>query len=179
MKEYKLKPNGEWVNTQTFTDSITNKDMYYGNVLSIDGDWMALGYNYYSSINEEDKVLNNAGAVHLYQKLNSQWLLKQILSEENPVAYNNFGNYVGLKDDILVVGIPGYKKPEDKSMGAISIFKRIGNIWTKIQTIYADAAINSLNFGSGIVIEGEQIIVTDSKGIHIIENKKDCNGNWR
>jgi hypothetical protein len=176
VKEYQLKPNGEWVNIQTFTDSITNKDTYYGDVLSVDNDWMVLGYNYYSPINEEDKVLNNAGSVHLFQKVNSKWVLKQILTEENPVAYNNFGDYVSIKDDILVVGIPGYKNKEGENVGAISIYKRIENIWTRIQTVYGDAATSSSNFGSGIVIQGEQIIVSDSRGIHIIENKKDCNG---
>jgi len=128
-------PNGEWVATQTITDSITGRDTYYGEVLSVDNDWMALSNAYDKRLDGEGNELISAGSVHLSQKVNDKWVLKQVLFEENPVTYNNFGKYVALKGDLLVVGIPNYQNQDGKNIGAITIFKKNENVSTKIQSV--------------------------------------------
>ena len=71
----------------------------FGCSVAIDGDWLAVGAS-----DSTVGVARSTGAVHLFHNDKGTWVYRQSLFQENPLAYQAFGNAVALRGATLVVG---------------------------------------------------------------------------
>jgi hypothetical protein len=118
VKEYKLMPNGTWVNTDTIDIGITNTDTYFGNDIVVEGNLMAVGAHNYD-VTGPSSTLKNAGAVFLYERVKGKWSLVQTLTEKTPGQYHYFGSSLALKKGMLAIGARGATDSANVNTGAV------------------------------------------------------------
>lgn len=173
VKEFRLQPSGEWVNTQTLETGVTTYDTYFGQFLSVDDNHqMAVGAPYFA-VHHEEASLSGAGKVFIYERVNNTWILQQELISPAPRSSEHFGNDVLIKGDMLIIVSQDTRNPSDKISGAIHIYNKINTKWILTQTYYPE---NQSQIGRNVFYENGQIISFGYSSVHILENIKDCQG---
>lgn len=174
VKEFRLQPNGNWVNTQTLETGVTTHDTYFGAFLSVDNNQhMAIGAAYFDVPGSDQTLLNSAGKVFIYKRVNNVWTLQQEIVSPASQANESFGSDVLIKGDILLITAKYTRDAEKNTTGALYIYKRMNGVWTLAQTYYSETR-NQI--GNNVFFENNQIISFGYNGIHILENLKDCQG---
>jgi hypothetical protein len=127
------------------TTFINNADIRErkGNVISIHGDFAAVGAPFYGT----------GGAVYIYKKINGQWVQQQILIQ----SAGSFGISLDLYGDYLVVGSPFYVSGLS-TRGRITLYKKSGNSFVLL-THYQPPVFTDEFFGASISIHGGLIAV--------------------
>jgi hypothetical protein len=74
----------------------------------------------------------------------------------SPATGSNFGFYVDMDDDTIVVGVPG-----ELGGGAVYVFQRTGNSWTQTQQIVRPEADPSTSFGRTVALNRNVLLVGD------------------
>lgn len=101
----------------------------FGCSVAIDGDWLAVGAS-----DSTLGAMRSTGAVHLFRNDNGTWVYRQSLFQENPLAYQAFGNAVALRGDTLAVGSWG----TNRFGGRVFVYNLAANgIWTLTTTLDA------------------------------------------
>lgn len=153
----------------------------FGKIVVIDNDTLVVGVpgedsNYIGVFNSqptEDNSSSNSGAVYIYKKNGTTWVLEAFIKSPTPAISQAFGQAIAIKDDYLVIGAPGedagtngiVNSPTGNSdtsasnSGAVYFYKRSGSVWTQISYIKADDNITNLFFGSSVAISNDHIIV--------------------
>ncbi len=115
-----------------------NQDYFgYGNSISIEGNWMAIGEGY------GDSLTTNAGSVHLYNKDQGgvdNWGFVKTIHGSSSSAYDYFGIGARMNDEMLFVIAP-YNDDIGLDVGAGYIFaKDQGGVdnWGEVAKIYPD-----------------------------------------
>jgi cysteine-rich repeat protein len=143
--------------------------------ISADGSTMAIGAAGESSGtgNPADNSVEFAGAVYVYKRTKDIWILQAYLKASS-FGFDGFGGSVALSGDgsTLVVGDAGEDSaatgidgdPFDKSAqnaGAVYVFSRNGETWTK------QAYIKASNTGAGDFFGGPVAISTDGSTLAV------------
>ena len=174
VKEFRLQPNGNWVNTQTLTTGVTTYSTYFGQFLSVDNNQqMAIGAADFKVPGSDQTLLNAAGKVFIYKRVNNVWTLQQEIVSPAPQAYENFGTDVLIKGDILLIAADYTRNVVKNTTGALYIYKRMNGVWTLAQTYYSET---QNQIGRNVFFENNQIISFGYSGVHVLENLKDCQG---
>jgi len=174
IKEFRLQPNGKWVNTQTLKSGITTYDTYFGQFLSVDNNQqMAVGAADFKVTGPNETLLNSAGKVFIYKRVNNVWTLQQEIVSPEPHEYEGFGGDVFIKGDMLIIASEYWTDIPGSPKGALYIYKNIDGVWTLAQT-YKSETNNQI--GRNIAYENDQIISFGYRSIHVLENLKDCQG---
>ncbi|HHI79257.1 MAG TPA: hypothetical protein ENK02_04705 [Planctomycetes bacterium] len=94
----------------------------FGESTAISGNLMAVGAS------DERVTGNYAGAVYVYKKVGTSWVLDARLTAPVPTALDRFGSTVALSGSVLVVGAPAILSKVHN--GRIHIFRRKNGKWT-------------------------------------------------
>jgi hypothetical protein len=152
---------GSWSQEAYIKASNANRDDYFSNSVSINGDTLAVGAiaedsNQTTIINgsnaSTDNSLSYSGAVYIYKRQGITWTQEAYVKAVNAKGGESFGNSVSVSGDTLSVGAPyerssqtnitnGEAASSDESSassGAVYIYKRLGIIWK--QEAYIKAA---------------------------------------
>ncbi|NBP52068.1 MAG: hypothetical protein EBU70_13005, partial [Actinobacteria bacterium] len=101
----------------------------FGCSVAVDGNWLAVGAS-----DSTLGAMRSTGAVHLFRNDNGTWVYRQSLFQENPLAYQAFGNAVALRGDTLAVGSWG----TNRFGGRVFVYNLAANgIWTLTTTLDA------------------------------------------
>jgi hypothetical protein len=147
---YVYRRNGD---NLTFVSKITSPNQtangFFGNALSIDGDYLAI-----AATND-----GSTGAVYIYHLVGSTWTLEATVKSSDIAAGDQFGSGIHLKGDQLIVGA---STDDDKGMdsGSAYIFKRNGTAWTQIVKFVPTDGDQSDNFGEDVALSGTFAIVS-------------------
>ncbi len=109
--------------------------------VALQGDLLALGDG------SDDSAANDAGAVHLYQRVEGAWIYRESLSI--PVASLNLGRSLALRNDLLVAGA------DDE----VVIFRRARDQWTLEQRLPREGGTPF--FGSQVGIGRDTVVVVE------------------
>ncbi len=107
---------------------------------------------------QDDDVVNNAGAVYVYERNGTSWGFKQKLTISESEEADMLGEAVGIDGNFIVAsayqaaGITG-------NTGAAYIWKKNGDTWEFMQKIYASDGSSADNFGKSIAVDGNYIVV--------------------
>ncbi|MFT7462491.1 MAG: hypothetical protein ACI9EF_000831 [Pseudohongiellaceae bacterium] len=106
----------------------------------------------------EDQGASAAGAVYIFRNNGTSWIQEQKLQASDKQAGDNFGRYVYIDGDALIVG--AYHEDEGGAdAGAAYIFRHNGGEWVEEQKLMAwDAAANDY-FGWSCAILGDVAVV--------------------
>lgn len=174
VKEFRLQPNGTWLNTQTLATGVTTYGTYFGQYLSVDNNQqMAIGAADHKVPGSDQTLLNYAGKVFIYKRINNVWTLQQEIVSPAPMVNESFGTDVLIQGDLLLIAAKYTTNVVNNITGAIYIYKRINGAWTLAQTYYSET---NNQIGKNIFFENNQIISFGYSGVHVLENLKDCQG---
>ncbi|MSR33283.1 MAG: hypothetical protein EXS12_00525 [Phycisphaerales bacterium] len=91
--------NAGWVIKDKLTAFPALAREKFGCSVATDGNWLAVGATDTAIVG-----YRSTGAVHLFERVGEQWLLRQTLFHPTPTAFQAFGCSVALRQDHLVVG---------------------------------------------------------------------------
>lgn len=82
----------------------------------------------------------------------------QKLTANDPAAQDFFGYRVAIDGDTAVVGAYG-KDAVEAEIGAVYVYVRNGNLWSRQQTIPAPTAVPDASFGRAVAVSGDTVAI--------------------
>ncbi len=124
-------------------DNVTASNQAFGRSLSLDGDTLAVGAPFTSN----PGLSNNFGRVFVYTRSSSTWTKQQeIVDAAPPGTADDFGNYVVLRGDGLVIGTR--RSVTSGYVPYVAVATRSGSTWSIVQRIVEPPG-TSLPFAAG------------------------------
>ncbi|HHZ98286.1 MAG TPA: hypothetical protein EYN68_01745, partial [Candidatus Marinimicrobia bacterium] len=156
---------------------------YFGEVVALDGDTLAVGA--YLEDSSQDTITNgttassnnssnDSGAVYVYKRTGTTWEQEAYIKASNSEANDYFGNSVALDGDTLVVGAYGEDSNQttitndnstassnnsNSRSGAVYVYKRTGTTWTQEAYVKASNSEATDWFGSSVALDGDTLAV--------------------
>ena len=161
-----VKPAGGWENL-THTAKLLSSDGSagdnFGCSVSISNDVVVIGAN----LDDDDG--ENSGSAYIFKKPEGGWInttqTTKITPDNGTFGYN-FGNSVGISDDVIVVG--AYKASSSEENGQAYLFKKNNEDWTEIAQKFVLRPANKSyegHFGNSIAISGDLVVIgEDNRG---------------
>ncbi len=123
------------------------------------------------------------GVAYFYQSIEGQWQEQQIIEADDSSVGDWFGFYVKMKDDIALIGAPGFIKGENA--GAVYVFEKVKGVWSQIQKITPPDGSPGDGFGFSTDLFEDKLIIgaplqssdqyTESGAAYVFEKS---NGFW-
>jgi len=139
---------------------------FFGQSVAMDGDYAVVG-SY-----QDDLTSNNMGSAYVYKKdASGNWIEHQKLTASDKRQFDQFGEYVDIDGNFMIVGARGQDYDEndfnfENSAGAAYIFENDGNgNWNEIQKIVSSdrgATFQSV-FGQTLAISGNYAVVNSAR----------------
>jgi hypothetical protein len=151
---YIFKRNGtNWVQQQKLTASDGAAGDYFGESVSISGDYAIVGALY-----DDDKG-TDSGSAYIFKWNGTSWVQQAKLTALlDGAASDAFGCSVSISGDYAIVGAYG---DDDKGSdsGSAYIFKHDGTAWVQQQKLTASDGAAEDRFGGSVSISGDYAIV--------------------
>lgn len=159
------KINDIWTYQQTIVDDTQGNNDKMGYSISLFENKLITGVvekNVFTS----QGFLINAGLANIFEYNGSQWTetAELIPSDLSSTAY--VGEQVSLYNNTALVS----RKGDDNNKGAVYIFKYIDDNWVEVDKIKASDATANANFGSGVEINGYNLMIAAQNDSEIAEN---------
>lgn len=150
------RTGGSW----TFQEKLYAPDAGTGNMyghmfgysVSLDGDKLAVGAPGDDEVLEGQEGKHRSGAVYIFQRVNSEWVLQQELHSPDRKHNQLFGTAIQMKDGYLAVGCA-----HDNSFeGTVFMFELVDGDYLFQERITAPASVmgtDSLNFGAAVAFD--------------------------
>lgn len=160
------KNNNGSINETPQKITIPNDDGVYrlGNDMEAEGEFLFAGSPADDIFSSTDTTVD-AGTVFIFKKENGIWSYYNRIFSPNSLKSGQFGESIDIRNGELIIG--------EKGSQSGYIYTLQNDEWTLTQTINAsDFPTNSTNFGKHIHFAGNDIVISNSFGIHIY-NKAD------
>lgn len=141
-----------WVETHKLTASDGAVDSYFGNLVRIDGDRIAIG----ALLDDENGT--DAGALYVFDYDGSSWNETEKVVSSDIEAGDNFGNTCDLDGDRLMVGAYLEDPGGTTDAGSIYYYEWTGSAWDQIQKINNSVSTPLDEFGDDLDVEGNLMV---------------------
>jgi FG-GAP repeat len=138
-----------WIHDQKITDANGAASDYFGESVSISGNYAIVG-----AYGEDVSANTDQGSASIYQRNGSTWELMQKITDAASTAGDSFGGSVYISGNYAIVGAPTKIIGGSIYQGAAFIYQRIGIGWQKLQYITDPGGVGSDNMGSSTSING-------------------------
>lgn len=140
---YTVGPTSIDLQQRIAIDNVSTSNNAFGRSLSLDGDTLAVGAPFTSN----PGLPNNFGRVFVYTRSGSTWTKQQeIVDAAPPVTADDFGNYVVLRGNGLVIG--SRRSVTSGYVPYVAVATRSGATWSIVQRIVEPPG-TSLPFAAG------------------------------
>ncbi|MGB3005714.1 MAG: FG-GAP repeat protein [Chitinophagaceae bacterium] len=137
-----------WVLVQKITDATGAASDYFGNSVSISGNYVIVGA-YYDDVGANA----NQGSASIFQFNGTNWVLMQKISDVAGAISDNFGYSVFLSENYAIVGTPNDDVGTNVNQGSTSIYLRVGLGWQKLQYVIDPFGASNDQFGNSTSID--------------------------
>jgi len=152
----------DWENEQKLTASDGAAYDYFGNSISIDGEYAVIGAW------KEGASSSMTGSAYIFYNNGSSWSEQLKLTVSDGGVEDFFGYSVSISGDYAVIGAYG-DDDNGTNSGSAYIFIRSGTSWTEQVKITASDGVSGDRFGCSVSISGDYAIVgawgDDNSGI--------------
>ncbi|MBT7144865.1 MAG: hypothetical protein HN894_16195, partial [Bacteroidetes bacterium] len=167
---FKTSDGGEtWTETEKIVASDRAAYDYFGQSVSISGDYAIVGANEEDEDATGGNYQSKAGSAYIFKTSDggATWTETEKIVASDRAANDNFGYSVAISGDYAIVG--AFAEDEDatggntmSSSGSAYIFKTSdgGATWTETEKIVASDRATSDNFGRSVSISGAYAIVS-------------------
>ncbi len=100
-----------------------------------------------------------AGVAYIYERQGSVWGNRQTLAAADGRALDDFGNYIGISDNWVVVAARGADAGGLTDSGAVYVYQRDAIGWAQSAKIVAPDGQPGNLFGHGVAIDQDRIVV--------------------
>jgi len=149
---------------------------YFGTVVGLDGDLLAVGALGESSASrgidgdETNDAQTDAGAAYLFRRTGTTWAQEVYVKASNTRAGDGFGTSVAVSGDVLAVGawredsnavgVGGDESNDSSSAsGAVYVFRRTTGTWAQEAYVKASNTGTGHNFGMTVALVGDTLAV--------------------
>jgi FG-GAP repeat len=158
---YIFKRNGtNWSEEAILRASDLQSPDFFGNSVSISGDYAIVGAHYEAGGNGDPAT--SAGAAYIFKRNGTSWSEETILHASDIQEYDFFGTSVSISGDYVIVGADsedGGNGSHIPVAGAAYIFKRSGSSWLEESILHASDLQSGDSFGGSVSISGDYAIV--------------------
>lgn len=163
---YERDDSGQWIETAKLIAGDRASSDFFGDAVSIDGDYAIVGARTEDQDADGENFLDNAGSAYVFKRaIDGTWneLTKLVASDRE--AFDNFGASVAIDKNYVIVG--ANQEDEDVNgentatqAGAAYVFKRIDDdTWTEVAKLVASDRETDDLFGYPVAISGDQIVI--------------------
>jgi len=142
----------DWDNEQKLTASDGAAYNYFGNSISIDGDYAVIG-----AFKDGDNW-SMSGSAYIFLKSGTDWIEQAKITASDATVDDYFGYSVSISGDYAVIGAYGGDDNGTDS-GSAYIFYRSGTTWSEQAKIIATDGATEDRFGCSVSISGDYAIV--------------------
>lgn len=107
----------------------------------------------------DDDKGKNSGSAFIFIREGDTWEQQAKLTANDGAASDNFGHYVAIRGDVVIVGAPKHAHKGLKQSGAAYIFTRDGERWAQTTKLTADQPEEKDQFGASLAISDDIAIV--------------------
>jgi hypothetical protein len=172
-----VRSGSTWTAQQTLTASDGAAFDNFGDVVSLDGDTLAVGV-----LGDDVGTNGDQGSVRIFVRSGSTWTAQQTLTASDGAELDFFGHSVSLDGDTLAVGVVSDDVGTNSGQGSVRIFVRSGSTWTAQATLLASDGAASDFFGSSVSLDGDTLAVgADFDDVGSVSNQGSVRifGNYR
>ena len=144
---------GDWVQTARLNPSDGGGSDEFGNSVGISGDTIVAGSEYHDTA-----VGSNSGAVYVFQKLGGNWTEVQKLEPHDALAQRNFGEYVAISGDVIVVG-NRFDTDLGNNSGAAYVFEKSGGLWQETAKLKGSQGARNDLSADTVRVQGTRIVM--------------------
>jgi len=145
---------GTWTQTAKVTASDATAYDYFGNAVSISGDYVAIG-----AYSDSPNNILGAGSVYIFYNNAGVWEEQSKLIASDAYQYAWFGSSVSISSDNLVVGATGEIFFTPHVEGSAYIFHNNSGTWTEAAKLLSSDIGTEDEFGYAVYISGDFAIV--------------------
>lgn len=153
-----------WIQTARLRPSDGRSADQFGNSVGISGATIVVGSEFHDTA-----AGNNAGAVYVFEKVAGKWIETAILEPSDARAQRNFGEYVAISGDVVVVG-NRFDKDLGNNSGAAYVFERTGGTWVQTAKLHGSAGQRNDLSADTLAVDGLRIVMgsyrSDASGPH-------------
>ena len=146
-----------WIQQAKLTASDGAVRDYFGNSVSISGDYALIG-----APSDDDKG-DYSGSAYMFKREGTIWIQQAKLTASDGAVYDHFGYSVSISGDYALIG--AYR---NNYTGSAYIFRREGNTWIQQRKLTATDGAYQDVFGVSVSISNDYIVVgacyDDDKG---------------
>ncbi len=168
-----VRSGSTWTQQAYLKASNTGMGDNFGRSVTISGDTVVVGANGEDSNangSQGNNFATNAGAAYVFVRSGTTWTQQAYLKASNIGAYDNFGYYVAISGDTVVVGAFGedsnatgvngnFGNNLSKDSGAAYVFARSGGSWMLQAYLKASNTDAGDDFGRSVAISGDTVVV--------------------
>ncbi len=107
----------------------------------------------------DDPLGTDSGSAYVFTRTGTTWTQQAKLVPSDGAAEDNFGSWVALDDDTLVVGAAADDDGSAVEAGSAYVFSRTGTVWTEQAKLVAPAPNTGDQFGYGVAVAGDVVAV--------------------
>ncbi|MEZ6083097.1 MAG: hypothetical protein R3E58_03865 [Phycisphaerae bacterium] len=147
------KINGVWTQIDKLTANDASSNDLFGRSLALSGDTVVIG-----AYQAEKTGTGATGAAYVFRRIGGMWQQIAKLTANDAASGDGFGVDVAIDGDTIVVG--AFQDHEGAAdSGAAFVFREIGGVWQQIAKLTSGDPVENANFGRGVDIEGQRIVV--------------------
>lgn len=173
-----------WMQTQELQPPNLQENDVFGASLSLFGNVLAVGAPAVEVTLASGEVIEEAGAVFIYQRTSpgEPWELEDRLL--SPAAFqvggvwgvSAMGISVAVGEDVVAAGAPNH-------VGAVFVFERDSNGWHRTQMLQDPTQDQSDRFGEALAMSGNTLVIGESSKAHagrafVFEKDTQASGKW-
>jgi len=158
---YIFKREGSnWIQQQKLIANDGEKDDYFGEKVSISGDYAIIGSRW-----DDDKG-SNSGSAYIFKREGLDWIQQAKLLADDGAKDDLFGGSVSIDGDYAIIG--AHNDDKGTNSGSAYIFKKEDSSWFQQEKLLANDGTTADYFGCAVSISGDFAIVgayhDDDKG---------------
>lgn len=134
-----------WQIQQTLVASDYQDGASFGRSVAVWGDTIAVGAEH-----ENHSGVDNAGAVYVFVRRGSEWVLEQKLCARDPGYEDHFGHSLSIHEDTLAIGTWGCDKAY--------VFERLEGTWSLVRRLHKPPPHGG-HFGVSVALSESTLVV--------------------
>ena len=149
-----VRNGNRWVQQAKLTAADGGKADRFATSVGFIGKTIVVGAPFYDSENAKD-----VGAAYVFVLEGNSWKLQAKLRPKDGGKGQNFGAGVTATGNIVIVGAPGYDRPE-RGSGAAYSFVREDGTWTQTAQVTPEHGARDLNYGYAVSMSENTVAIS-------------------
>ncbi len=149
-----VRNGNRWAQQAKLTVDDGGKADRFGTSVGFIGKTIVVGAPFYDSENAKD-----VGTAYVFVPDGNSWKQQAKLRPKDGGKGHNFGAGVATTGNIVIVGAPGYDRPE-RGSGAAYSFVREDGVWTQKARVAPEHGARDLNFGYAVSMSENTVAIS-------------------